>query len=66
MYKVIVRYQRPDYRWDTTICGPYIMKEEADAVHEKQALIAKDLLKNIKIIDYQIETINTIEKEKKK
>lgn len=60
MYRVIAMYQRPDYKWDKVTTKPFIMKEEADKELEKQAFIAKALLAEKKIIDYQIETIEGV------
>lgn len=59
MYKVIAKQQRPNYKWEKTTVGPFIMKDEADAAHDRQARIARELLGRREIIDYQIETIET-------
>ena len=59
MFKVIAKYQRPNYKWETTTTGPFIMKEEADKMHKKQSYIAHELMAENKIIDYLIVTIET-------
>jgi len=59
MYKVIAKCLTKDYRWERTTTKPFIMKEEADREHEKQAFIARDRLAKREIVDYQIETIET-------
>ena len=56
MYKVIVNHQTPDYKSNKKTIHPFIKKDEADKTHEKQSYIARELMAENKIIDYQIET----------
>lgn len=56
MYKVIVKHQTPDYKWNMITIHPFINWDEADRMHEKQSHIARELMAENKIIDYQIET----------
>ena len=60
MYKVIAKYQRPDYKWERTTVGPFVVKDEADKAHTKQAYIARHLMAKGTIIDYQVETIERV------
>ncbi len=59
MYRVISKCQTKGYKWERTTSKPFIMKEEADREHKKQAFIARDRLAKREIVDYQIETIET-------
>ena len=62
MYRVIAIYQRNNHKWERTRSKPFIMKEEADKEHEKQAFIARELIARNEILFYQIETIETFQK----